>query len=206
MKGTVRVNSGSLKGRVIPFHISRSDNADITPQKVKGALFSLLGERLSGKTFIDLFSGSGQIGIEAISRDCGLVVFNDRDSRLIERIKVFLKQTCSDKNILLLNLHAASAVRYLSQRKISADIVFIDPPYVKGKGSPDFYISLLDDIAHSGILNDSSILIVQHFSINILPETSGCLIKTDIKKYGSTSLSIYCIDHGTGDEAEQGVS
>ncbi len=193
MKGTVRVISGLLKGRVIPYLISKTDNPDITPQKVKGALFSIMGESLTGKTFIDLFSGSGQIGIEAISRDCTLVVFNERDKRRIERIKDFIKNTCSDKKTVLLNLDARSALKCLSEQKIKADFIFLDPPYNKEKKSPELYNSLLDDIVQSGILTGSSAVIVQHFSENILPETSGILVRSDVKKYGSTSLTVYCV-------------
>jgi len=62
---TVRVIAGSHRGRIIPFSNRDFGNADITPQKVKSAVFSIIGEWLSDETFLDLFAGSGQIGIEA---------------------------------------------------------------------------------------------------------------------------------------------
>lgn len=193
MKGTVRIISGSLKGRVIPFNINKYNDADITPQKVKGALFSFLGEFLTGKTFIDLFSGSGQIGIEALSRDCEIVVINEKDRHRLDLIGKFIKQVCDDNRVILLSLHAKSALRYLLNRKIMADIIFLDPLYNKEKGTPESYSLLLEDVIKSGILKDTSIVIIQHFSANELPVSMGCLIKTDVKKYGTTSLSVYCI-------------
>ena len=198
MKGTVRVISGFLKGRVIPFHISKSHNADITPQKVKGALFSLLGERLTGKTFIDLYSGSGQIGIEALSRDCGLVIFNEKDKRRLDLIRDFLTLVYNGDSVILLNLNASTALKYLSCKGICADIIYLDPPYQKEKGQNNFYISVLEQVSLSGILNEASQVIVQHFTPNELPVSCNNLLKKEVKKYGATSLSIYSVDAVTG--------
>lgn len=191
MKGTVRIISGLMKGKVIPFNADKFNDAEITPQKVKGALFSILGENLGGKTFIDLYSGSGQIGFEALSRNCSLAVFNEKDRSRFEFIKNFIIQGGYSDRSVILNLHANSALKYLTDRGIKADIVFLDPPYDKGKGATGFYDPILGNICKSGIIKENSEIIIQHFSANELPELFGNLIKTDIKKYGSTSLSIY---------------
>ena len=76
----MRIISGTLKGRTIPFNSRRFGNARITSGRVKEAVFSILGTDLSGKRFLDLFAGSGQIGFEAYSRGAH-VVMNDFDRR-----------------------------------------------------------------------------------------------------------------------------
>ncbi|HNX24576.1 MAG TPA: RsmD family RNA methyltransferase [Spirochaetota bacterium] len=191
MKGTIRIISGLMKGRVIPFNVSKFNDAEITPQKVKGALFSIIGENLNGKTFIDLYSGSGQIGFEALSRKCSLVVMNEKDRSRVEFIRNFITQSGNGDRSLVLNLNAKSALKKLSERGVKADIVFLDPPYDKEKGATGFYDPILRDISESGILHESSELIIQHYSANLLPESCGKLNKAGSRKYGSTSLSIY---------------
>ena len=191
MKGTIRIISGSMKGKSIPFNMSKFNNAEITPQKVKGALFSIIGENLQGKTFIDLYSGSGQIGFEALSRKCDLAVFNEKERSRFEFIRNFIIECGNSEQSLVLNFNANSALKYLSDRGVKADIVFVDPPYDKEKGETDLYDPILGEIVKSGILKDSSEIIIQHYSANRLPDSAGDLKKTDVKKYGTTSLSIY---------------
>jgi len=194
VKGTVRIISGLMKGRIIPFDSGKFKDAEITPQKVKGALFSIIGENLQGKTFIDLYSGSGQIGFEALSRKCSLAVLNEKDKFRFEFIKNFIAQSGNTDRAIVLNLEVKSAMKYISGRGIKADIVFIDPPYNKEKGVTGFYDPILVDLCKSGILKENPEIIIQHFSANELPEVCGELKKTDVKKYGTTSLSIYHFD------------
>ncbi len=191
MKGTIRIISGLMKGRAIPFNTGKFNDAEITPQKVKGAIFSILGENLDGKTFIDLYSGSGQIGIEAISRNCLMAVMVERDKFRFEFIKKFISASGNIEKTIVLNLEAKAALKYLAARGVKADIVFLDPPYDKEKGPTVFYDQILGDIHKSEILKDDSEIIIQHYSANELSEVCGDLIKTDTKKYGTTSLSIY---------------
>jgi len=191
VKGTIRIISGLMKGKVIPFNVSKFSDAEITPQKVKGALFSIIGENLQGKTFIDLYSGSGQIGFEALSRNCSFVILNEKDRFRFNFIRDFIVQTGNSDRSLILNLNAKSALKYISERKVKADIVYLDPPYDKEKGSTGFYDPILKDLCVSEILHENSEIIVQHYSANELPESCGDLTKSAVKKYGSTSLSIY---------------
>ncbi len=191
MKGTVRVIAGLMKGRVIPFNTGRYDDADITPQKVKGAVFSILGEYLDGKTFIDLYSGSGQIAFEALSRNCSLAVVNERDRQRLDFIKSFIIQSGNADRSLVLNMNAKAALKFISDRGIKADIIFLDPPYDRERGATDLYDTILADIHKSGILKETTEVIIQHFSANELSESCSGFTKKETRKYGTTSLSIY---------------
>ncbi|MCL2155335.1 MAG: RsmD family RNA methyltransferase [Leptospirales bacterium] len=194
MKGTIRIISGSMKGRVIPFNTGRFNNADITPQKVKGAIFSIIGEDLQGKTFVDLFSGSGQIGIEALSRGCSFAVLNERDKFRFEFIKDFLVKNKLLDRVMLLDLNVKSAIKYIANKGVRADFIFIDPPYRKEDGVVNIYSDIISHITSSDILHEDSLIIVQHFSANELPQICSRLVKGSVKRYGSTSLSIYVND------------
>ncbi len=191
MKGTIRIISGQMRGRVIPFSFSKFADAEITPQKVKGAVFSIIGENLSGKTFIDLYAGSGQMAIEALSRGSSFAVINEMDRKRFVFISDFIdKSGCRDKTILL-NMNAKSALVILSERGVKGDIIFLDPPYIKGKGEVDAYPEILSELERSAILHDESVILVQHFTASELPDVCGLLKRIALKRYGTTSLSVY---------------
>lgn len=194
MKGTVRIISGTLRGKTIPFQNRRFGDADITPQKVKGAVFSMLGERLEGKVFIDLFSGSGQMGFEALSRGADTVVFNEADRLRCGFIREFASTLDPEFTPLILNMKAADALTYIKGRGIYADVIFADPPYEKVKGEADSYRNILEVIAASGVLKPEGMIIVQHFSSNLLPDTCSLYKRKALKKYGTTSLSVYILN------------
>ncbi len=194
MKGTVKIIAGKYRGKIIPFLNSRYGDADITPQKVKGALFSILGEHLEGKVVIDLFSGSGQIGIEALSRGADSVIFNEDDRSRYSFIRDFIKSINASEKAIILNMKADEALVKIAGREIMADIVFIDPPYEKVKGEAGVYNSIIEKINETGVLKNDGVIIVQHFSSNILPDKCSSYTRSSIKKYGTTSLSVYSAD------------
>ena len=109
---TIRVIGGSLKGRKIPFDNKKFKNADITTQKVKGAVFSMLGEDLYGTAFLDLYGGSGQIGLEALSRGSRIVIINEKDKERYEFLKSFIYGVDKMIPVMLLNLSAYKCIRY----------------------------------------------------------------------------------------------
>lgn len=191
MKGTVRIISGTLRGKVIPFLNSRYGDADITPQRVKGALFSMLGEHLDGKVFIDLFSGSGQMGFEAMSRGADTVVFNEADRSRFNFINEFASSLNLEFKPVILNMKAVDALSHVASRGLKADIIFIDPPYEKVKGEAGSYNIIIEKISESGVLKQDGVIVVQHFSSNLLPDQCSVYIRTGLKKYGTTSLSVY---------------
>jgi len=191
VKGTVRIIAGTLRGKVIPFLNSRYGDADITSQKVKGALFSILGEHLNGKVFIDLFSGSGQIGVEALSRGADLVVFNEYDRSRFSFIKHFVDSIRTENKPIILNMKAEDALKYISARGIKADIIFVDPPYEKVKGTIYSYSSIIEIIGETGVSEKDGIIVIQHFTSNILPERCSIFTRSSIKKYGTTTISLY---------------
>lgn len=194
MKGTVRIISGSLRGKVIPFLNSRYGDADITPQKVKGALFSILGEHFYGRIFVDLFSGSGQIGIEALSRGVDCVILNEADRTRYVFIRDFISSINSGDKAVILNMKAVDALSDIARRRIKADIFFLDPPYEKVKGEAVSYSSIIESINEAGVLKNDGVIVVQHFSSNILPDKCSVYTRISMKKYGTTSLSVYAVD------------
>ena len=189
----MQVIGGKFKKRRIPFHNRKFGHADVTPQKIKGALFSIIGEDLSDLSFLDLYACSGQIGIEAISRNAQFVVMNEIDKGRFNFIKSLVKTWNLEKNALVLNLHSFQCLRHSSSRGYLFDYIFIDPPYVKTKGAAGLYTEIFTALEENLSLKKNGTVIVQHFAENLLKEEYGIFIATDKKKYGNNALSFFRI-------------
>ena len=188
MVSTIKIISGKYKGKRIPFKFI---DADITTQKVKEALFSIIDPIIKNSSFLDLFTASGQIGLEALSRGSTFTAFNDLDKKRFDFIKEYIDSVVLDKDsFVVTNFHFEHALRWFTNKEYKFDIIFVDPPYIKNKYN-EFYIKLLDLISSSGILNDDGLIAVQHHSENNLDEKIGNLIQTKRRNYGSTSLTFY---------------
>lgn len=131
-------------------------NTRPTADRVKESLFNMLNPDLYGCAFLDLFSGSGGIGIEALSRGAKKAVFVDRDLECAGIIKQNLEFTKLQDNAELLNEDVYDAVRKLGQRGEKFDIIFMDPPYAEG-----FYIPVLTEIKKSGILSEDGYIVAE---------------------------------------------
>ncbi|MBN2079545.1 MAG: RsmD family RNA methyltransferase [Spirochaetes bacterium] len=189
--GGIRVIAGDLRGRVIPFSNRKFDDADITPQKVKKALFSMIGERLGETSFLDLFAGSGQIGIEAMSRGARPTVINESDPRRHRFISTWIKGLDLDVPPLVLNMTAEGAMAYLADRGFRFDHIFLDPPYDRSDAAAAGYRDLIVAIARHGLAVPGGSIIVQHFSGNRLVKEIPSFSLRSTKGYGNTSLSRY---------------
>ncbi len=189
--GGIRIIAGDMKGRLIPFSNREFDNADITSQKVKGALFSMIGEWLHGFSFLDLFAGSGQIGIEAMSRGADPTVMIESDPGRHRFIASCIKGLSPPVMPMLLNMPANTAIDYLAGRGIRFDYIFLDPPYDRKHGDTPLYRDIIAHIVRRSILSPGGSILLQHYSGNQLdPEISPYqLLHT--KKHGKTSLSRY---------------
>ncbi len=192
----MKIITGSLKGRKIPFENKKFKNADITPQKVKEALFSILGSKIYGAVFLDLYGCSGQIGFEAYSRGAEVII-NERDKQRFD----FIWKTAEKYGILtsisLFNYSDTVCLRYLSRKEQKVSLCFLDPPYIKEKGGVDYYGTLLLKLEQSGVLAPDAVVVVQYFTKNTLTGVPGCFQRVDDKQYGTTSLSIFrYVNHG----------
>lgn len=189
----MNVIAGTYGGRTIPFSNRKFNNADITPQKLKGALFSILGEDLTGKSFLDLYACSGQMGIEAVSRGASFVLFNELNKKRYIFIKNLVEEWGCDTITRVLSMPAGRCMRYASNQDYVFDIIFCDPPYEKSREKPVRYKMILREISETRILKPDGIVVVQHFDKSIVPEKAGDLKLVTNRKYGSNSLSEYIL-------------
>jgi 16S rRNA (guanine(966)-N(2))-methyltransferase RsmD len=187
----MKVSGGRFKGRPIPFSSKKYGNAESTPQKVKEALFSMLGEDLTGASFLDLFACSGQVGIEALSRGADMVVFNEIERARYLFIRDLVGEWDREQRAVVLHMPSSRCLKYLEKRGFSFDYIFLDPPYAKTAGVAPLYAALIDEIDRYAVTKPGTRIIIQHFASNDLPGRVGGFEQVTSRRYGSSALSIY---------------
>jgi 16S rRNA (guanine966-N2)-methyltransferase len=176
----MRVSGGIGRGQRLK--VPKGLRVRPTSDKVKQALFNILGNSVIDGAFLDLFAGAGGIGIEALCRGAGRVVLVDSSRESIAVIK---------KNIQLLKIQEgvevllSKAEMFLKKISDPFDIVFLDPPYAQ-EMQP-----LLEMIARSGALKPGGIVIAEHFKKQPSPERAGSLMLYREARYGDTVLAFY---------------
>jgi 16S rRNA (guanine966-N2)-methyltransferase len=176
----MRVTGGTGRGRRL--QMPRGEGVRPTSDKVKQALFNILQDRIEGASLLDLFAGTGGIGIEALSRGARRVVFVDSSRQSLEAIKKNVEQSGFSSQAQVI---AAEAASFLKKTIESFDIVFLDPPYAEEQQP------LLERIAGSKAVNSSSIVIAEHFKKQPSPEQAGGLVLQREARYGDTVLAFY---------------
>jgi len=180
----MRVVSGRYKGR--PLKAVPGTTTRPTTDKVKEAIFNIIGPYFEDGIALDLFGGSGGLGIEALSRGLSNVIFVDKDAKAIQTIKT---------NVSLCNLHsqveiyrndAERALKAIIKRDLQFDMIFLDPPYKTQKLQ-----SLIETIHNHQLIKDMGYIIAEHGVEVVLPEQIGNLTQIKYEKYGITAITIF---------------
>lgn len=183
----MRIITGQYKGRkIMPV---KGANIRYTSDRVKESLFSILGANVEGSRFLDLCAGSGNVGIEAISRGAKSVTFVDLNPLCVKTI-ISNFQRCNipinDPQINIIKTDIFKVLGYFNRNGIKFDIIFFDPPYHSG-----ILKKAVQEISLSNIFLDGSIIIVEHDAKEIIDIDINELIMTRQQKYGTTLLSFY---------------
>ncbi|KOY13411.1 16S rRNA (guanine(966)-N(2))-methyltransferase RsmD [Paenibacillus xylanivorans] len=180
----MRVVSGSAKGR--PLKAVPGTGTRPTTDKVKEALFSMIGPYFEGGTALDLFAGSGGLGIEALSRGMDKAVFVDLESKSIEVIRANLKATKLEDQAAIYRNDAGRALKALAKRSTQFDLVFLDPPYRMKNGD-----ELMLTMHELELLEPEATIVLEYESKYSYPEQFGPFEQTRKALYGETAVSIY---------------
>jgi 16S rRNA (guanine(966)-N(2))-methyltransferase RsmD len=182
----LRVISGEFKGR----KLEKLEGMEIRPtsDRVKESLFNMLGVKLYDCAFLDLFAGTGGIGIEAYSRGAEQVVFIDESAKSIKVLKTNLEKLKILDAVEVYNTDYINAISKLAMNHRKFDIIFIDPPYLKGYAQ-----NALETISAHKVLHEEGFVIVEHDMQDKMPENIGELNLTRQKKYGKTMLSFFSL-------------
>jgi 16S rRNA (guanine966-N2)-methyltransferase len=177
MKPGVRIAAGELKGR----RLKIPPSVRPTSQRVREALFSHWQDRLPGCSFLDLFAGSGAMGLEAASRGALRVVCVEGRSTVAQRLKSVSWELAGGA-VEVRVAELPGGMRTNASERF--DIVFADPPY--DFDAYDALLGLIDQV-----LAAEGEAVVEHSSRNELPETVGDLLTIGSRRYGESSVSYY---------------
>ena len=189
----MRVIAGQAKGTKLTG--LKGNQVRPTLDQVRETLFNILGHDLSGTYFLDWFGGSGAVGIEALSRGAGKVVWVENNRQSQDLIYTNLKKCRfenNDESVLsyfaweLLKMDALQALPILEEKSFKFDVIYIDPPF-----ADNLYEKCLTGLSKSQLLKKESLVVVEHHNKNVLQEIYGKLLLNDQRQSGDTSLSFY---------------
>lgn len=188
----MRIAGGSLRGRILaapPDGVLRP-----TQDAVREALFSMLASVLPGASFLDLYAGTGAVGLEAWSRGAGTVAWVERSPRSLRTLEANLAKCFGEAGAPpALRLFRADVGAWLKRPALppgSVSIVFADPPYVEREGEPDGMSALLAAVRDSGLLAPVSFFVAEQRAGTPLPACEGFDLLRD-RRYGRTQLSLF---------------
>jgi 16S rRNA (guanine966-N2)-methyltransferase len=179
----VRVIAGAKKG--IDLRCGRGPHFRPTAQVVKGSIFDTLGVELEGATFLDLFAGSGSVGIEALSRGVKRAIFVEQDSKILKALRTNLERCRFSPAVA--DVRLGDATRFLERVvKTSAffDVIYADPPYAGTVAQ-----RVVDAVADArGVL--CRVLIVEH-GTPVFAKAGGALELAKERHFGQTTVSYF---------------
>lgn len=175
----MRVITGIARGRRL--ETLSGDDVRPTTDRVKEAVFSIIQFDIEGRRFLDLFAGSGQMGIEALSRGASLAVFTDTAQAAVDTVK---------RNLTCCGLMEKSRVvrqdfeSFLKHTSDKFDIAFLDPPYRQG-----ILQKALPLVVEA--MSDAGIIICEHPVDETLPESAGKFNFRKVYRYGKINITVY---------------
>ena len=178
----MRVISGKLKGRkIIGYDI---EGTRPTMDRVKESVFAMIQDYLSDSIVLDLFSGSGNLGIEAISNGAKTVYFNDFNKHCIKVINENIECFNIKNNAIVTNLDYKEALKYYQKNNLKFNIIFLDPPYKE-----HIINEILEFVLKNNLLINNGLIVCE---VNQKEEyISKDLILLKEKKYGDKMILIY---------------
>jgi 16S rRNA (guanine966-N2)-methyltransferase len=182
----MKIIGGRWKGRnfYMPSGIRPTQNL------LRKSLFDILGQEMDGISFLDVFAGSGAIGLEALSRGASHVTFVEAEAKNYEviqhNLELFYPQGQPDANVI--ESDAFVAIKHLAASHKKFDVVFLDPPYGVNLAKKALNLFLAYDILHP-----TSTLVIEHNRREALPKELGRFLLYKEKTYGASVLSFYQI-------------
>lgn len=157
-----------------------------TTGKVREALFDILRGRIDKTRFLDLYAGTGAIGIDALKEGAAEVVFVESGNESINKIRQSAQKSGFYEKIKIITKRVLPFIEWAEGKGMKFDIIFLDPPY-----HTDEAISALSAIGRSHILDKEGVVIAEHFKKRELPGRFGKLYKLRDYRYGDSVLTLY---------------
>ncbi|MFH1435184.1 MAG: 16S rRNA (guanine(966)-N(2))-methyltransferase RsmD [Pseudomonadota bacterium] len=184
----MRIIAGSKKGTKLAGPGGRKIRP--TPDMVRESLFNILGQVLSGMRFLDLYAGTGAVGLEAVSRGADACVLVDKSSEAVALCRKNSERLLLAEKVRIMHMDVMMAVERIAAKNLSFDIIFAGPPFDE---STQVLERLAGKIAGSAMLRGGGMFVIQ------LPATTrdfspGGMVLTREKKYGRNKLLFFLLN------------
>ncbi len=180
----MRVIGGERKGRRLL--VPKGQAVRPTAARVKESLFNILPHDFTGMTVLDLFAGTGNLSIEALSRGAQHAVLVDRSARSAAAIRENLRRVGLTARAEVWAVPVTRALKSLAKRGEIFDMIFLDPPYDQGMVEPS-----LNVLAQGILLSDAGTVVAEHSRRDAVSRRYGPLVLHDQRRYGDTLLSFF---------------
>jgi 16S rRNA (guanine966-N2)-methyltransferase len=183
----MRIVAGTARGRVLKTP-AKADVIRPTADRVRETLFNVLGQWCEGLEVLDLFAGTGALGLEAVSRGASRAVLVDSGREALALCRENAEALGFKAVVEVLASPVDRALVTLGQRKAPFDLVFADPPYALKAG-----LKVLEGLAANGLLKPGARVVIESDEAEELPETVGALAQVDRRIFGATGVTIYSL-------------
>lgn len=181
----MRVISGFAKGKKL--FAPKDQRIRPTSDRVKESVFNMLAFQLRGRIFVDLFCGSGAMGIEALSRGCSKAYFFDQSKESIALTKKNLEHcSLSSQYWQAEVLEAAQGVEWLHRHGVKGDFFYLDPPYAM-----EHPLKLVQQILDGDLLTEEGIILLEHDANRNPCDEESSIQPVDQRKYGKTGILFF---------------
>jgi len=158
-----------------------------TSDRLRETLFNIIRPALEGALFIDLYAGTGAVGIEALSRGARRAIFVEQHAPAAALIRRNLESLSIGGEAEILGMDVLRSLSRLEARHAHAQLIFLDPPYAAACE----YVRALDFLGESSLLAPGGYLIAEHLRKHALPERAGKLERVRLVEQGDAALSFY---------------
>ncbi|MBP2642195.1 MAG: methyltransferase [Firmicutes bacterium] len=181
----MRVITGSRRG----LKLKTPKGLDIRPtsDRVKESVFNIIGNRVIGTTVLDLFAGTGNLGIEALSRGAEKVIFTDQSSTSLNLTKANVSLAKFMDRAEFYRMGAVSAMETFAKKGIKFDLIFCDPPYNQG-----LVMLVLKKLDEASLLSSDGLIVMEHSGHEPIVSDFSELYEARVERYGETVISFLC--------------
>lgn len=183
----MRVIAGTAKGRKL--HAPQGMTTRPTPSRVREALFSIIAGHISQARVLDLFAGTGALGIEALSRGAASAVFVEQDRKVADLLRRNLQSFASVSRVV--TAPAQKAVATLGSSEAPFDLIFLDPPYAKGLIEPT-----LQRLIEHAMLAPGVLVVCEHHSKTPPPQGPEPLVLHQARVFGDVAITLFGMPQG----------
>lgn len=178
----MRIITGKARG----LNLTVPKNMDVRPtaDRVKESLFNIIGTKIIGARVLDMFAGTGNLGLESWSRGAAAVTFVDESRESLRLVQSNIVKCRAEADVQVLKGSAVNIIEHLHHQGLKFDFAFCDPPYNKG-----WVQKVLQKMEHFQVLEDGGYLIIEHSKHDEIGVLAACFELVRQEHYGETLLS-----------------